>query len=629
MNSPSLDHHLHNRSISAQTRIDRVRHLITVAPAASISVLIGTALIAVWRYDITPHTPLWAWVGVMSFLATLRFVFAHRFAQRRMTTGMARQETLYAVITGATGLAWGLLAWLPATDPDQQILFITTVTLLLVLFVSGSTLMASRIAFLSLALALTIPLSLRLLSAENQFATLLGMGVVAICGMVLIAHRTHHQALAQALEEQNHSRALLRQQRAIFASAGEGIVFLKPAPEYTSECSRRFAEIFGYPLEEMQGMEPWRWHPNREQWKGLVTASVPSIAAGKPFQREIQLMRANGSLFWAEVTGMALDPENLSAGTVWIVSDITEKRAAKEALRLSEQRFRDLVKLSSEIYWEQDAQLRFTKFDGPDAVLKRLPLYQFIGRTRWNTEVISGVPRLQWEAHIATLERHEPFREFIYQLELGDGQTCWMSVSGNPLFDPNGNFTGYHGTTSDVTTRIQTEKRYRYLAYHDPLTQLPNRRLLHDRLEQAIRNAQRKSLHLAILAIDLDGFKLVNDHHGHAAGDKVLECLASRLTAIVRESDTVARYGGDEFVVLLSEIGGVDEALAIAEELHGVISEAIPHEETQLQVGSSIGLTLYPNHGENADALLAHADAAMYRAKNDGGQRTWIFDPEA
>ena len=194
------------------------------------------------------------------------------------------------------------------------------------------------------------------------------------------------------------------------------------------------------------------------------------------------------------------------------------------------------------------------------------------------------------------------------------------------MFDDAGKFVGYHVTASDITLRVEAEERFRHLAYHDTLTRLPNRRLLADRLEQAVRNAARYGHRVALLLIDLDGFKKVNDRHGHAAGDRVLEAVAARLREVVRDADTVARMGGDEFVVLLPEIGETDDAVTVADKIHATINDPISDGCHEHSVGSSIGISIFPDHGDSAMALLHRADHAMYHGKTSGGKTTRLFD---
>lgn len=610
----------------ARTRADCLRQLARSGYASGSAIIAGSLLIGFWLHDMAPPVLLAGWLTVLLTLGSLRFVFALAFARRFTIPAADRWENVHALLTGLTGLTWGLLAWMPLPDPDNSLLFVIFVVLFCILIVSGSTLVASTRSLAAFASALALPLAARTVTLDLALGLLLGLGLLMITALLVGSVRMQRQMLIKALIGRNEIEELLRQQQVIFDSAGEGIVFMKPSPDYVVSCNRRFAELFGYPHEAMPGMAPWLWHPDRAQWKALVTASLPVLIAGRPYHDVIRLQRADGSQFWGDVTGMAVAGSDLAAGTVWVVSDITAKRAAEAALRVSEARFRDLVRLSSDLYWEQDAQFRFTHFDGPAELRQRLPLDRVLGRTRWEAQDITGVDEKKWQEHIARLEAHLPFHDFIYQINGANGGTYWLSVSGNPLFDDAGNFIGYHGTASDITLRMESEARYRHLAYHDTLTRLPNRRLLTDRLEQAIRSATRKGHRVALLLLDLDGFKQINDRHGHAAGDKVLEAIAERLREAVRGADTVARMGGDEFVVLLPEIDSTDDAVRVAEKIHESVREPIADGTHRHAVGTSIGISLYPDHGETPDTLLHRADHAMYHGKNRGGKTTRVFD---
>jgi len=623
MNRPPADPAPSTRT---QTRIDCLRQLGALAPAAGGAIIVGALLIAFWLRHAVPPERLLPWLGAMLLLGSARFAFAGLLERRFDGTHFAAWEGSYTALAGLSGFAWGCLAWLPVVDPEHNRLFVIVVVLFCILLVSASTLVASSRALAAFGIALALPLLARTFTIGGELALLFSTGLLVMAGVILVAVRAHRRSLLAALVGRNEVATLLRQQRVIFESAGEGIVFLRPRPDYVVSCNRRFAELFGYPLTDMAGMPPWHWHPDREQWKSLVTASLPELVAGRAYHGVYRLRRADGSQFWGDVTGMAVAGSDLSAGTVWVVSDITGKRAAEAALRVSEARFRDLVRLSSDLYWEQDAGFRFRHFDGAESLRQRLPLDRLLGRAPWEASEVFGVHETQWRRHMATLRAGEPFRDFVYQVRGSDGRCVWLSVSGSPRVDDGGVFVGYHGTASDVTLRIEAEERFRHLAYHDPLTQLPNRRLLADRLEQAIRAAARGGRRVALLLLDLDGFKRINDRYGHAAGDRVLHTVAVRLREAVRDADTVARMGGDEFVVLLPDIGTVDDAIRVAEKIHENVCEPIADGELRYEIGTSIGISIFPDHGSNADALLHRADHAMYHGKTSGGSVTRLFD---
>lgn len=187
----------------------------------------------------------------------------------------------------------------------------------------------------------------------------------------------------------------------------------------------------------------------------------------------------------------------------------------------------------------------------------------------------------------------------------------------------------------DVTEQKRMEEQLRQMAQHDSLTNLPNRALLQDRLQVAFAHARRNRSQLCLLFIDLDDFKQVNDSHGHLVGDRLLQSVAERLRGCLREADTAARIGGDEFVVLSDAIPAAEAAVHLAEKIRAVLAQPYDLADISVCVSPSIGIALYPEHGEDYQALFKRADAAMYRAKTAGGNRSQLFylfaakDPEA
>jgi diguanylate cyclase (GGDEF)-like protein len=173
----------------------------------------------------------------------------------------------------------------------------------------------------------------------------------------------------------------------------------------------------------------------------------------------------------------------------------------------------------------------------------------------------------------------------------------------------------------DISDRKRVEERVQYLALHDALTGLANRVLFFDRLNTAIATAHRKNGSFALLYLDLDDFKPVNDNYGHETGDLVLRCIAERLRGRVRESDTVARLGGDEFILLFNDTLDESAAITVAEKVIAEVTAPLPVEGCAHRVGCSIGIALYPRDGEDADSLMRHADTAMYGAKRLGKNR--------
>jgi diguanylate cyclase (GGDEF)-like protein/PAS domain S-box-containing protein len=208
----------------------------------------------------------------------------------------------------------------------------------------------------------------------------------------------------------------------------------------------------------------------------------------------------------------------------------------------------------------------------------------------------------------------------------GEAYPEWLTITA--IKDQNGRATHYVGVFHDITETKRNEETIVYQAYHDALTGLPNRTLFNDRLTMAVAHAQRKHQGLAVLFLDLDNFKQINDSLGHAVGDLLLQSVARRLTRWLREEDTVARIGGDEFIILLQGTSGPDFAVHVAKRILASVSEPVIVKGHELYVTACIGITLYPHDGKDIETLVANADIAMYRAKDEGRGMYKLFTAE-
>ncbi|MYN02161.1 EAL domain-containing protein [Pseudoduganella sp. DS3] len=300
-----------------------------------------------------------------------------------------------------------------------------------------------------------------------------------------------------------------------------------------------------------------------------------------------------------------------------LAEDVASRKRTERALQESENRFRRLLALSSDWYWEQDTQFRFTHITGGFFEKGHVAKENFLGRTRWEC-----TPDLYTSStgrdHIQMVQGRLPFSNFEYAIVGHDGLTRWFNTSGEPVYDAQGEFKGYRGTGSEITERKEAEQRIQHIAHHDVLTGLPNRVLLQDRLQQAIAYANRSGLPMWVVLIDLDRFKFVNDSLGHKAGDQLLQTVASRLQSSVRESDTVARLSGDEFVAILSQYPDEQLSPAIIERVMAALAQPVLLEGKEFFVTCSIGVAVYDADGTPAQNLIEHADIAMYSAKKLG-----------
>ena len=218
---------------------------------------------------------------------------------------------------------------------------------------------------------------------------------------------------------------------------------------------------------------------------------------------------------------------------------------------------------------------------------------------------------------ISTVEKDGKWTGEVRMLHK-DGHIGWIESMVVPLFDESNNMVGALGINRDISERVRDKEKLAYLAHYDQLTALPNRYLFLDRLDQMIKHAKRGGSNFALLYIDLDNYKSINDLLGHATGDLVLIKTGQTLKQSLRESDTIARLGGDEFVVLLDNIQSTDEVSTVAEYLVKELHQPCEIDGHAIQLSGSIGIAIYPTNGETADTLLNFADKAMYRAKNKG-----------
>jgi len=389
--------------------------------------------------------------------------------------------------------------------------------------------------------------------------------------------------------------------------------------------NRRLRELFGFPLWLCQPGTPmedfFRFNAQRGDYgPGDVEEQVRSrIELARRFEpHHFERERPDGTVL--DIRGIPVP----GRGFVTIYTDITQRAKAERAVRESEARFRSLTALSSDWYWEQDALFRYRSGSGK-AIVGAQALDLVVGKTNWELGLdIEG----GWDAHRALLERRLPFHDVLMQGSLGGLPTIYARLSGEPIVDEHGSLKGYRGVARDVTAEVQAQERVHYLATHDGLTGLPNRAHFSQLLNRQVQSARRYEGKFALMFIDLDRFKAINDTFGHEAGDILLVEMASRFSGSVRASDVVARLGGDEFVVLVQEAGDIDQVRTLA---HKVLSAAIKPVSIaghECRVTASVGICMFPQDAQDEQALLKNADIAMYRAKAQGKNNVQFFSEE-
>ena len=469
----------------------------------------------------------------------------------------------------------------------------------------------------------------------------------------IIEDMTEDHRMLEALE---HST---RELTAILDTASIGIAVVRNRAFV--RCNRRFEELFDIEPGMLVGQSARRLFDSDEEFERIGARVYAEFAEGKVHRREQLHRQPDGRLRWLRVSGSVFDAQNPHAGSVWLTEDFTATREAEERAHLA--------------YEEQ--QLMFDNaavgiLFARDRMVQRCnrKLAEIFG---YSPEELVGRSTRVFYLNEADYQGHG---QEIFPVVTGggtyvgetrvrhrDGHGFWVRATGRLVADATRtrdliwifeDVTERHHAEEallrardeleqrvvertaelanantqlqeEVFERMQAEQRIWHVAHHDSLTGLPNRALLHDRLQQALAQAQRARQRVAVMFLDLDRFKSVNDTLGHAIGDELLRHVAERLRGVVRAVDTVSRLGGDEFVVVLHEMSAPDDAVQVAEKILRALAPEVIIEGHRLHATPSIGISVYPDDGDEVFALMRNADTAMYYAKAAGRNNFQFF----
>jgi diguanylate cyclase (GGDEF)-like protein/PAS domain S-box-containing protein len=434
---------------------------------------------------------------------------------------------------------------------------------------------------------------------------------------------------------------LLLRQQAILENASVGILFTSNG--VIVHCNPRMEAIYGWAPGELLGRTSDVFFKDTQDYEAFGHRVAPLLAAGELVDIEWQNVRKDGSVLWSRHLAKALPVQNGEQSTIWISEDITARKQIEAELAQTQRQLEQRVHERTADLEKANQQLDAMFQSSPMAIYTR-DLQGIV--TSWNpaAERILGwtaaeivgerLPSLDQdrERELVELRRRVLGGDTLLQKEMclprNDGQPVHMDMTFAPMRDAQGAITGYLTIVADITERKKAEQQALFLAHHDALTGLPNRLLLQDRLDQAVTQAERSRTHGALIYLDLDNFKQINDTLGHACGDQLLREVTARLKECVRESDTISRQGGDEFLIVLRDLPDTQAAAPVLDKVMTRMQQPLHINGHDLSTSVSMGVALFPEDGRDFETLLRKADLAMYRAKEAGRNTYRYFNEE-
>jgi diguanylate cyclase (GGDEF)-like protein/PAS domain S-box-containing protein len=393
--------------------------------------------------------------------------------------------------------------------------------------------------------------------------------------------------------------------------------------------NRKFLEIYGgWSDANFTDLESFFAHvyPNPDERETVRQMILSDIATGDPEKMrwdDMRITMRDGSDKIIAVRNIPVQEMNLMISTV---QDVTEQKFTEQALRESERRYQVMAEASPVGIFRLDEDGRCCHVNKRWREIAGLTQSQVLGKS-WDVAVHPDDKSMvsdTWK--IAVMEGRAFKAECRFKRP--GGRTSWVFTQAEPIFDAQGLLEGFIGSVTDISRRKRTEEEIRQLAYYDPLTRLPNRSFFMEQLERALASAQRTGRQVALLFCDLDNFKDVNDSLGHDKGDILLQIIAGRLSSCTRRGDTLSRFGGDEFVLLLPSVTASSQIVAVARKIQRAMSKPFDLDGHEVYTTTSIGIAVHPSDGGDVQALLKHADMAMYVAKGRGRNRYQFFSEE-
>jgi diguanylate cyclase (GGDEF)-like protein/PAS domain S-box-containing protein len=387
--------------------------------------------------------------------------------------------------------------------------------------------------------------------------------------------------------------------------------------------NNKFKEYTGFSDEELLGRDALSLvlPEDRERVRQNAILMLKGKSSS-PY--EFRVINKKGEIMWTLETVASITYRG-QRSVLGNYMDITGQKAMEEVIRESRERFRTIIESIEDGYGEIDMDANLTFFNDSFLGIVGYTRDEFMGMNLQEFIDQEDLPKLI-QALDEVRKTEKASRGIEVKFIRKGGARRYIETSISLITDVKGQTVGFRGIIRDTTDRRDMEDTIRKLAYYDSLTGLPNRLLLTDRLKMTMAHAKRNKKKLALMMLDLDKFKEVNDTLGHQMGDWLLQRVGDRLTDLIRESDAVTRMGGDEFVVLLPEISRTKDSMVVAKKILASFQGPFLCNDHKLSITTSVGIAIFPDHGQDGNTLMKHADIAMYQAKGKGGNNYQIFN---
>ncbi len=477
---------------------------------------------------------------------------------------------------------------------------------------------ARRLAYLLIVLAVAVALAIALLTTRETAREIAAR--IDAQKEVSKLNAGLEEKVMQRTSELSEAVKHLNLQAAALEAAANAIV-ITDCQGTIMWVNHAFATMTGYSKEEMVGKNP-RLLKSGEQPDSYYAELWSTISSGRVWQREIVNKRKDGTTYTEEMT---ITPMTQGVGNaadthfIAIKQDITDRKKTEETVR----RLASIVEFSEDAIIGNNMEGVITSWNRGAEKIYGYTRGEVVGR-----DLSFLVPPKRQAEIQAIMERvlsGHPIECLETQRLTKTGSVLDVSLSVSPIKDASGRIAGASAIARDITQRKADEKQVQFLAFYDALTGLPNRSLLQDRLSKALASARRQKGKVALLFLDLDEFKTINDSLGHSVGDLVLKEVAERLKKWTREQDTVARVGGDEFLIVLTAVKELADAAVAAERLMNAMTAEFVVQGHSLGIGCSVGISIFPEHGRDGEILIKNADTAMYCAKESGRNNVRFF----